>query len=230
MICKYMNTIMVNPKKVLTYLLVVNLTFFGVYQLLLRTLAGYTAGSNTDVAGLFNVNAEVSIPTWYSQSILLSAAFLLLMISTQVVKQKKHWLWLGIIFVYLSIDEGASIHELTVWPMRKLLGVDSGLFYYSWIVLFGGLFVLFGALYLKFLMQLPRYVKYLFIISGTIFVCGAIGVEAFSGSIAAESGESGLLYGTLVGIEELLEMTGIALFIYALLYYLKTCLKPVKIK
>lgn len=113
--------------------------------------------------------------------------------------------------------------------MRELLGVESGMLYYSWIVLFGALFLIFGFAYLKFLSLLPPFVKYLFVISGAIFVAGAIGVESVGGSIAAESGESGLLYGTLVGFEELLEMIGVTLFIYALLYYLQTYLKPVKI-
>src|SRR5437762_1529194 len=56
----------------------------------------------------FSVNAEQTIPTWYSVILLLIAAVLLAAIAQVKLarREKFRWYWLGlaIIFLYLSID------------------------------------------------------------------------------------------------------------------------------
>jgi hypothetical protein len=203
------------------YLLAICLFFIGLYILLLFVTPGFNALEKGGLAGLFNVNNEVSIPTWFSQIILLGCATLLLAIGYAVKSQKRYWKGLGWIFIYLSIDEGASIHELTASPLQALLNIDSGPLYYTWVVLFGGIFAILVLIYLKFYVSLPSRTKALFLLSAVLFLCGAIGFEMVSGSIATQTGESGLDYSLLVAGEELLEMTGVILFIYGLLDYIE---------
>ncbi len=49
---------------------------------------------------------------------------------------------------------------------------------------------------------------------------GAIGVEAISGKQASLHGEQNSTYNLIITVEELLEMAGVIVFIYALLDYI----------
>ena len=60
----------------------------------------------------------------------------------------------------------------------------------------------------------------MFLISGSIFVLGAIGFELLGGRQADLYGTNNVLYSIITTSEELLEMLGIAIFIYTLLTYI----------
>ncbi len=62
---------------------------------------------------------------------------------------------------------------------------------------------------------------FLFILSGTIFISGAILMELFEGNYVESYGFSDIYYLVFVPIEETMEMIGLSLFIYALLLYLE---------
>lgn len=213
--------ITINPSKICIGLTTASLLLVTLHVVLLLFNNEFNASTHVGVTALFNLNEEVSIPTWYSQSILLVSAVLLLLIGVMSDSFKKYWLGLAAIFTYISIDEGASIHELTATPIKNLLNIDSGLFYYSWVILFGGIFMLICFVYLRFYMSLPRKTKLHLIVSAAVFIGGAIGLEMVGGAIAATSGESGTVYGFVVAGEELMEMLGVAIFIYTLLEYVK---------
>lgn len=177
---------------------------------------------------LFNFNNEKSIPTLYSTLALFFASTLLFIIA--IVNKRTgnaylSWLGLAFIFLFLSIDENLELHERLTEPARTLLGT-SGVFYYAWIIPYGVALIVFAIFYLKFLINLPRNIMILFIVSGTIFVLGAVGFEMF-GSMLAEVDNSGnnLMYSFFYTCEEFLEMLGIVIFIYALLAYISSQFK-----
>jgi hypothetical protein len=76
--------------------------------------------------------------------------------------------------------------------------------------------------YLSFLARLPARTRRLLLTAGAVYVGGALGVESISGWQAAAHGEHNLGYHLIVTLEELCEMMGVVLFIYALLDYLGT--------
>ncbi len=171
---------------------------------------------------LFNFDLETNIPTLYSVVALLFASLLLLMITRehkQAHQPYAAWLGLMLLFLFLAIDEFASIHEHFSYTLHDSLET-SGLFFYVWVVPYGVAFILFSLLYLKFLMRLPSRSRLLFILSGGIFVAGAIGMEMVGGWYHELYGDQTLVYALLYSCEEFLEMFGIALFIYALLEYM----------
>ncbi|MFK5937894.1 MAG: hypothetical protein QM497_05785 [Sulfurimonas sp.] len=129
------------------------------------------------------------------------------------------------IFLFLSIDEMISIHE-NFTRITKLLVDTTGLLYYAWIIPYGIALIIFILTYSKFLLHLPKNIMLLFILSGSIFVLGAIGIEMFGGENVElmKGSNDSLHYAVLYTIEETLEMLGIALFIYTLLTYIKTVL------
>lgn len=180
------------------------------------------------LASLFNIDGEQNIPTMYSWSALMFCAVLLAIIgqAKKVVGDRHviYWRVLTVIFVYLSLDEATSIHEQFAEPLRASLNT-SGFLYYAWVIP-GVIFVLAVFLgFLKFLLALPPKTKHLFLTAGAIFVGGAIGLELVSGAYAELYTQHNFTTSILNSIEEFMEMTGIVIFIYALLSYISLDLK-----
>lgn len=102
----------------------------------------------------------------------------------------------------------------------------SGFFFFFWVVP-GAVFVLIVLLaYLRFLANLPKKTRRLFLVAGTLFVVGALGIEMLYGQLVSFYGSEDSLSGNvkavaaiLTAIEELLEMSGIVVFVYTLLSY-----------
>ena len=132
------------------------------------------------------------------------------------------------IFLFLSIDETAMIHEKLVEYFRESFNT-SGIFYYAWVVPYGVALILILFAYINFLKELPRYIMILFLISGAIYILGAIGFEMASGRHHELYGKKNLIYSILFTCEEFLEMLGILIFIYALLTYITIKFKTLEI-
>ncbi len=179
---------------------------------------------------LFNLDHETNIPSLYSAASLLFCSILLASIS----KAKKlagnnnyrSWAGLSIVFVYLSFDEFISIHERLILPLRNAYNTR-GLFYYPWVIA-GGIFVLvFLLLFGRFIITLPKKTKRLFLIAGTIYIAGAIGTEMVGGYYADYYTVDDMIYVLITTLEEVLEMLGIIVFIYALLSYISSYMNGV---
>ncbi len=214
----------VTPIKILKSLLslITLLLFANILGLISRFYFGHD-----ELYGLvdfFDFNTEKNIPTFYSSITLIIASILLLLIgSTHRRLNNPYVLWviLSGIFLFLSIDEIASIHEQFNVPTRDLFGT-SGILYFAWVIPYIIGLCVFLILYVKFLFSLPKKIMVLFLTSGAIFIFGAVGLEMLGGMQAEFHGNRGLLYSILYTWEELFEMIGVALFIYALLEYIKT--------
>ncbi len=70
---------------------------------------------------------------------------------------------------------------------------------------------------------------YLFLIAGATYLGGVLGMELVGSSYIFNYGPS-LSYGIVATIEEVLEMLGIIVFIYALLDYLETHVESMLIR
>lgn len=173
---------------------------------------------------LFYFGWEKNVPSLYSAFGLLSTGLLLFFISAVTKKSQRpygrHWFFLGLIFVFLCADEAFELHEHLVTPSRALLGESAtGFFYYAWIIPYGILVIILGIAYLKFFLAMPRAFFVRCVISGIVFVGGAIGVEGLGGAHDEDFGEDTQL-SILATIEETLEMLGVLIFIDALCRYL----------
>lgn len=183
---------------------------------------------------LFNLDREINYPSWYSSFTLLFCAILLGIIAAAKKNQGdrflSHWKALGFIFLFLSLDEILSIHEiLIIDDLRKALNLG-GFFYFIWVIP-GAIFVLLTALaYLKFLRHLPQKTRQLFLLAGSIYVGGALGMEMVCGYYADAVGQRNVIYGLMVSVEEILEMVGVIVFIYALLSYIGSYLEDIDLR
>lgn len=177
---------------------------------------------------LFDLSTERNFPTWFATIILFISSILLYLIYQVTSKSNpdKFWIFLSMVFLYLSVDEMVGLHEKVSRPIREL-GEFTNYFYYSWI--FAGLFFVLVVFILSipFLKRLPSRAALHFIIAGAIFVMGAVGMElpganvAYSYAGTGVSHEMSVLYDFITTIEEMLELTGIIFFNYALMRYLK---------
>jgi hypothetical protein len=170
---------------------------------------------------LFNLNQEYNIPTFFSSLNLLASSVLLFMIGYFVKSlgmSHKPWWGLSAVFCFLAIDESVSIHESFNGFARNNLGVG-GLLYFGWVIPYGlGLLALLYV-YIPFLKALSKENRILFVISGFLFVLGAVGFEMLGGRQKDIYG-GGILYHIFYTIEETLEMIGISLFNFTLVKYL----------
>lgn len=208
-----------SPKAVLKFLLfsvavllVANLIVIFVYAVFESTIGMW-------LPELFIFDGERNIPTFYSAINLMLSALLLFLIAINHKRDRSSWRpWLGLAFImgFLSIDETVSIHEQLGEPTRELLNVSES-FYYLWIVPYILATAVLFLLYFKFLMRLPKRTRFLFILSGSIFILGAAGFEAGGNAMRLIYPRT---YNISTTIEELLEMLGVVCFIYALLDYI----------
>ncbi|MGD1856229.1 MAG: hypothetical protein ACFB2W_18465 [Leptolyngbyaceae cyanobacterium] len=175
---------------------------------------------------IFNLDNEANLPAWYSSCALFVCALLLGIIAASSAKTgrkktRNSWFGLSLIFMLLSLDEAISIHEEIIpGILRRIdsLPFSNG---YDWTVLGGLCFIGVVAGYFRFWWRLPSVTRYMFAIAAVIFVGGAIGFEKISHFYEAKyQTENTIAYVVTCGIEELLEMMGIALFTYGLLDYI----------
>ena len=91
----------------------------------------------------------------------------------------------------------------------------------SWVVPAGILVAILAVAFSGFLWRLPRRTRVLIAGSGCLYVGGALGVESVGGYFAETAGTDRLGYSILTTVEELLEMVGVVVFVYALLLHLR---------
>ena len=136
------------------------------------------------------------------------------------------WLFLGIIFAAISLDEGASLHETLIYPVNKNFDLGDGVFYFSWVIPVGILVLLVFALLLKFYIKLPVKYRAIFCAAAAVYIGGAVGMEMWGAYYVSGDpiyhidGLWDYKFTLLTGIEEFMEMTGIAILIYGQILYL----------
>jgi hypothetical protein len=178
-------------------------------------------------AWYFDFNVETNFPSFFSTMLLMLAAVLLLICYLHSRRigssQRRYWLVLSIVFVFLSLDENVQIHEVIAQHLTPVLPTDlNGFIHWSWVVPYSVLVLLLGGYFLSFVLRLPSFTRRLFIISGVIFITGALGLELFEGYFFKLYGLDHPINKVLYCLEELMEMWGVILFIYALLHHLAT--------
>lgn len=174
------------------------------------------------------MDREKNIPTYFSTLILLCCSVLLFIIflfrRKQRDKEYGYWGGLAIIFLILSLDEFVGFHELTVDPVKETLNL-SGFLSFGWVVPAFFVLIIFGVAFFKFVISLDTRIRYWFIISGALYLSGALGMELIGGYLMETSGSGTFIYALCTNIEETLEMLGISFFIYTLLKYIQI-IKP----
>ncbi len=170
----------------------------------------------------FDLNAEHTVPAWYSTVLLTLAAAITAVTAIIKAADKEpfisHWFGLSAIFFYLSMDEALAIHERAIGPVSAMIPVG-GLLYFAWVVPGAIAVLIVGLVYLKFLAWQPRRLAWNMVIAGSIYVTGCLILEMVGGLLYETYGP-GVRTDLVSMLEEVAEMGGIVLYIYALAAHL----------
>ncbi|MCI0557028.1 MAG: hypothetical protein MN733_00920 [Nitrososphaera sp.] len=172
---------------------------------------------------LFDLDKERNIPSYFSSVALLFCSSLLYVIA--IARKRKndrdhlYWGALSIVFLYLSFDEFGELHERLIEPLRTALGT-SGVLYYAWVLPYGIFVAIMILIYLPVLRNLGRRIRRLSIIAGVVYIAGAIGCELISGYYFDTHQQKDVIYALIATCEETLEMSGVAIYCYALMSYI----------
>jgi len=221
--------LILNPQVVMRILTAV------VVCLIIANLIGLVScfGFDSSRLGMFDLDQEGNVPTFYASTSLLFCGALLGVIAAAKRRQQSkdfvYWLFLSTVFVFFSVDESASLHERLITPFRESFST-SGIFYYAWVIPYGCFVILMAAIYIRFVLALPKKIRFLFVLSASVFVAGAIGGEFIGGYWCESYGVDNLAYGIITMFEESFEMIGVLIFIHALLSYLSSDVSDVCLK
>lgn len=183
-------------------------------------LHGYGYDHVYGTTALFRFDGERNFPTMFSTLQLFLAAVCLALTGILHSTRKWHWLVLSVTFVFLSADEYIGFHELLAVNLGKADSTRT--LQFAWLLPYLVGVILFALAFVPFLLGLPRRTAVLFAVAGGVFVSAAIGLEALTG-MAEESGYdiNHIRQRSIATVEEILEMSSISLFIYAVLDYLR---------
>ena len=174
-----------------------------------------------------DVNREGSIPTWYATITLASCAVMLGIIAVDALRRAKpypfHWAALGVIFALLSLEEILGVHSEVTGRLRDLVSITDGPGYAIALVLIAlaGLAIA-ALLFGRFYMHLPSRWRTWFTIAVVLYAIGVFASDAIGDYLITAAGEPTLAYDVVLTIEEMLEMTGVLIFIVMLLEYIRT--------
>ena len=222
----------ISTQKIVRFLFITTIiiNLLGLLRNIFEYVFNFEYGS--ELLEIFNLNEEQNIPAWYSSAILLFCGVIIYLISLDKKNPKdryyRHWLWLSIIFFYLSLDEAISIHEN--FKLRFLFEREHILYNDSWVILFSILVAIFIFTYRRFLQHLPQATKKMFIISGCIYIFGSAGMEVVGSFTQEFYSKASMIHAMATTIEEFLEMIGIVVFIKTLLSYIGSEINTISFK
>jgi len=185
---------------------------------------GFEHGLVRLLFSLFFIDGEGNLPALYSTLLFLLNAALFLMVGKaagRAGESSKIWLVLGVVFVFLALDESISIHERLIDPLRQALDA-TGIFYYTWIIPYGIGVLLLAIVAIPVFWRMNKRIRFWFGLSAATYLFAAIGLEMISGKYLVMMNESkDIVWILMVTLEESLELVGLITLVYALLLLLR---------
>ena len=175
---------------------------------------------------IFELGSEDNIPTHFSALLILLSALLLIFIFFVETRKnswsKTYWLILAAGFFFMAADETYQIHEKLIDPVQHILGNGNlGILYFAWVIPYFILVLTLAIFFYRFLRKIPSSTRNRFLIAATVYLGGAIGIELIGGYYFELHGSDNFTYNMIQTVEESLEITGLIIFIWALLKRIK---------
>jgi hypothetical protein len=213
----------VAPRKALVGLLIVSVAL-GAASLLGQYFRFFHGIDNSRFEN-FDLEEEANFPTYWSSLLLLVAACLLAVIARlrrlAADPMFSRWRVLAVIFFVLSMDEVVGIHEESGRLVPDGIDVLGGILYYGWVIPTGIAVAIVGLYFVPLFRALPDPDRGWFVASAAIYVGGALAVELVEGVVAIRTGDETWWFQLVATVQEVSEMIGISLFIWALLKFIE---------
>jgi hypothetical protein len=196
--------------------------------------AGLQVHDNPYAYRSIHLDSEVSVGTWFAQTLLFVVAILLALIGVAArsagERWWKHWLGLAAVAVYASIDEGSALHEQATPVVRRVTGLSGGVFGPAWVLAGLAVGLVLVLVYRRFLVELPSRTRNLFLLGVGVSVTGGFGAEIVNVVYAADRTTHSYGYQSLAALEEALEKLGVAVVVYGLLDHMRRYGAPVTVR
>ena len=213
-----------NKKKIVSTLVFFALGLIVIHVILLGLYYYIDDPKKFAFVKVFNLGMEKNIPTIFSSLILAISALCFYVLSKvpEEIKDKKNKYWLGLsfVFLFLSFDETAKLHERLGDLIAKFIDND-GYIYYPWVIGYGIFVLILGFFYMKFFWNMEKKIFRSFMLSAFIYLSGAVVLEMIGSNEASQHGSKSGLYRILYTFEESLEMFGVIYLIWILLTLLE---------
>lgn len=216
-----MLTVSIAPRHLLRVLLAAVAVLFALnWTFLLLTVGlGVDAPIVVSARKFVDANTEMNLPAWFTSVLLAVVGLVVLDVARRAHlrrdRWRRHWAVLGAGFGYLSLDELVALHEKFIGPMSALVG-DEGVFKYAWVAAAGPVVLVLLVVYLRFLRALPRRTATLAVLGGAFYVGGSVGLEMVASALSGVGfSEDGVFLGTVMAVEEVCEMIGPVVFLFA---------------
>ena len=214
-----------SPKKICSVLAVISFSFFALHcaSEALINFGGVSEKFYQDFFDAINLDEEFNLTAIYSGVLLYVSSFLLKQIALSCRGgDVRGWMLLSKVFLFLAFDEVFQVHELfVISDLRQYVHPSLASI---WVIPYGILFALFALKFIPFFLRLRRRVAVFALIAGGVYVTGAIVFEALNSWLVRtdQISRSGFYYELISGFEELFEMLGVIIFLYALLLELRS--------
>ena len=171
-----------------------------------------------DFVPWFDMDYEANLPTMFTALLFFLNSLLLLAIGllSRIEPHRKSFPWfaLSLIFLFLCLDESTKIHEYAGDLMEYFIDAE-GYFYFPWFIPYMTALVLLAVIFLPFFLSLTKNTKKLYIVSLLAFLSGAVFLDILGAEEAHSVGTFSIKYSVLYTMEEILEMLGLIIFLYA---------------
>jgi len=201
----------------------------------LAALAFTMVTGHDHVMGLLpivDLDKEHNLGTLFSAILLAANAILFFLVGMAKgpgSPGRRTWTFLGGVFLFLSFDEYAYVHERLILPMRELVG-NTPILHFAWIVPYALLTLILAVAVAPTIFRVPPHPRRWLFLSAGAYLTGALGLEALDGwwlvRIGGPEARPELVYELLTTVEESLEMLGLVLLTFALLELIRIDVGP----
>ncbi len=168
------------------------------------------------------LGCEFCLPSFYSSALFFAAAALQVLLGLKMKVHRWNWFLSAALFLYLAFDDWFRLHEQIGSILPEAVRIDRGNALSGWLV-FGLLLAMIGArLVYPLLQAISLKERAIMTVSAALFLSGALGCELIGWLHPAVENTREFAYGFLVGIEEMLELSGLSLFLWSLSRSLKS--------
>ena len=198
--------------------------FLTTASVLFKLLLHFYPGADTfRLNKIFFAGGDENLPSLYSTLQLWLASFILFIIAAIKisVNDKFRWYWvtLSATFFFLGLDKWISFHKNLSNYLHDQFHF-TGIFYLAWLIPAINFVIAFGLFILPFLLALPIKTRKRLFTAAFFFVTGAAFLKMIESIFVEKNqGETGIVTIALIHLEEVMEMFGVAYFIFALLEY-----------
>jgi hypothetical protein len=214
----------ITPRRAARTLMQIYAFLLAGHTLALIMLHGFGHPMAKGLVPSFHMDFEGNVPTFVATQVLFAcAAMAALMPTLRRISgwDRLGWFFLAAVFAFLSMDEIVGLHE-HAGRLAEILIPPEDLPYYDWTVPYALLVMVIAGALLPWFVRLERRSQVLFVLSGCLFIGGALGMETISGFYYGSLDPDRLVYRTLTGdllatVEECMEFCGTGLFLCALI-------------